>query len=73
MGTDSLMYKHDMIKLAESKGLSSEKKALKAMSKDELYDLLIGSMTAEELAIYAHVGISSFEYQQKIDIDNSDV
>ena len=73
MGTDSLMYKHDMIKLAESKGLSSEKKALKAMNKDELYDLLIGSMTAEELAIYAHVGISSFEYQQNFDIDNSDV
>lgn len=73
MGTDSLMYKHDMIKLAESKGLFSPKKALKAMNKDELYDLLLGSMTAEELALHAHIGISSYEYQQRFDIDNSDV
>lgn len=73
MGTKSVMLKQEMIELAKNMNVVSDDKELSAMNKDELYDLLHSSMTVEELALHAHIGIGSYDFQTKFDIDNSDV
>lgn len=68
-GTDSAIFKDDLILLAQETGIEADKK----MTKEEILELLSKKMPLKKVAEYCNLGVSSYSFQLKFDISHDEV